>query len=575
LIFGSICSGIEAASVAWLSLDWQCSFMSEIEAFPRAVISHHYQDTPLHGDFTTIQTGQYAPIDVLVGGTPCQPFSVTGLRGGMADARGNLALEYLRLAERLRPRWIIWENVPGVLSSAGGRDFGSFLGGLAECGYGWAYRVLDAQYFGLAQRRKRVFVVGRLGDWRRAAAVLFEPESLRGHPAPGREARERVAASLTRGADSGGKGGYAGRRREDDVNLVANPLVTHSLRADGFDASEDGTGRGTPLVACVFDMRRSSPQQGALRETLHASEAGALAPRDRRSGVSAVRRLTPRLRECERLQGFPEIEKSVTILVCCSDRQKTAALAEIQNHRSPPYVWSADESGLKHDAESAERLSSISLLGQEWPVVLNARIDFERGAVAIHSRGRLLWSASDAVAAKWSLPLLPPADFVRVAAPMMHSLVPVTRDGAAASPLNMQPSLPALRGSAFAPVSGSEINALAKDADLFTSAASKLTRSTTSGVGQNSRNSAQTLEIWSCCVAAVIGGFIPEITSSGSSFALNIEGVSGYTAIPYRGKMASDGPRYRALGNSMAVPVMRWIGQRIAMMDAPRRSMFD
>jgi DNA (cytosine-5)-methyltransferase 1 len=132
--FGSVCSGIEAASAAWLPLGWRCQFMAEIEAFPRAVLSHHYPETPLHGDFTTIQAGQYGSIDVLVGGTPCQSFSVAGLRGGMADARGNLALEYLRLAERLRPRWIVWENVPGVLSSADGRDFGSFVGGLAECG---------------------------------------------------------------------------------------------------------------------------------------------------------------------------------------------------------------------------------------------------------------------------------------------------------------------------------------------------------------------------------------------------------------------------------------------------------
>jgi len=196
MIYGSVCSGIEAASVAWHPLGWRASFLSEIDAFPRAVLKHHYQDVPLHGDFTTIRQGDYEPIDVLVGGTPCQSFSVAGLRGGLADERGNLALEYIRLAQRLRPRWLVWENVPGVLSSGAGRDFGSFLGGLVECGYGFAYRVLDAQYFGLAQRRKRVFVVGYLGDWRRAASVLFEPESLRGHPAPGRETGERVARHL-------------------------------------------------------------------------------------------------------------------------------------------------------------------------------------------------------------------------------------------------------------------------------------------------------------------------------------------------------------------------------------------
>lgn len=156
--FGSICSGIEAASVAWLPLGWRCEFMSEIEAFPRAVLRHHYPETPLHGDFTTIREGEYGAIDLLVGGTPCQSFSIAGLRGGMADARGNLALEFLRLAQRLKPQYLLWENVPGVLSSNDGKDFTAFLDGLEEIGYVADVEILDAQYFGLAQRRRRVFV---------------------------------------------------------------------------------------------------------------------------------------------------------------------------------------------------------------------------------------------------------------------------------------------------------------------------------------------------------------------------------------------------------------------------------
>lgn len=182
--YGSVCSGVEAASVAWEPLGWKPSFFSEIDKFPRRVLKHRFPEVPLHGDFTTIEADQYEPIDLLVGGTPCQSFSIAGLRGGLGDDRGNLALEYLRLADRLRPRWLVWENVPGVLSSNGGRDFGAILGGMAELGYGFAYRVLDAQFFGVAQRRRRVFVVGYLGDWRCATAVLFERQSLSGHPAP-------------------------------------------------------------------------------------------------------------------------------------------------------------------------------------------------------------------------------------------------------------------------------------------------------------------------------------------------------------------------------------------------------
>ncbi|WP_254634205.1 DNA cytosine methyltransferase [Mesorhizobium sp. GbtcB19] len=221
LTYGSVCSGIEAASVAWEPLGWRPAFFSEIEAFPSAVLAHHYgsnlpgeplskNGVPNHGDFTKIP-GDAGPVDLLVGGTPCQSFSVAGKRLGLDDPRGNLALEYVRLAKRLGARWVVWENVPGVFSSADGRDFADFLGFLAgrrigvprggwqnagivagiPGSYGLAWRVLDAQYVrvdgyprAVPQRRRRVFVVGYSGDWRRAAAILFEPEGMQGNPAP-------------------------------------------------------------------------------------------------------------------------------------------------------------------------------------------------------------------------------------------------------------------------------------------------------------------------------------------------------------------------------------------------------
>lgn len=198
--YGSVCSGIEAATVAWHPLGWKPSFFSEIEQFPRAVLQHHYPNVPCHEDFTTIGANQYEPINLLVGGTPCQSFSIAGLRGGLDDYRGNLALEFLKLAQRTQPKWLVWENVPGVLSSNKGRDFGSILGGMVECGYGFAYRVLDAQYFGVPQRRRRVFVVGCLGNSARAAAVLFERESLSGNIAkakPKSVKNGEIAGTLT------------------------------------------------------------------------------------------------------------------------------------------------------------------------------------------------------------------------------------------------------------------------------------------------------------------------------------------------------------------------------------------
>jgi len=195
----SVCSGIEAASKAWEPIGWEPVAFSEIEPFPSAVLKHHWPKVQNLGDMTqheqwNIQSGS---VDLLVGGTPCQSFSVAGLRQGLKDPRGNLMLTYLAIAERLKPRWLVWENVPGVLSSNGGKDFGSFLGALGELGYvDWAYRILDAQWFGVAQRRRRVFVVAHLGEGNLAAKVLFESESVRRDTPPSRETRQGVATNV-------------------------------------------------------------------------------------------------------------------------------------------------------------------------------------------------------------------------------------------------------------------------------------------------------------------------------------------------------------------------------------------
>jgi DNA (cytosine-5)-methyltransferase 1 len=191
----SVCSGIEAASVAWQHLGWHPIGFSEIEKFPAQVLAHHYPLTPNLGDMTNYKQWRFdEPIDLLVGGTPCQSFSVAGLRKGLEDPRGNLALTYVGLLDHFKPKWFIWENVPGVLSSNGGQDFSAFLSALAYIGYGFAYRVLDAQYFGVPQRRRRVFVVGHSGGWEHPAKVLFEPGCLSRDLTKGRKKREETPA---------------------------------------------------------------------------------------------------------------------------------------------------------------------------------------------------------------------------------------------------------------------------------------------------------------------------------------------------------------------------------------------
>lgn len=384
LVYGSVCSGVEAASLAWRPLGWRPAFFSEIDPFPRAVLERKFNaqvwepcvqknGIPLRGDFTEIRDGDHEPIDLLVGGTPCQSFSIAGKRLGMDDPRGNLALEFLALARRLRTSWLVWENVPGVLSSFSGsehaesqvragrhgtvaegvedRDFALFLSFLRECGYGFAYRVLDAQYVrvdgfarAVPQRRRRVILVGYLGDWRPAAAVLLEPEGMRGDPAPSRETGQSVAALTAAGVGTCG----ADDNQAQAGHLIGcpdvSPAVTskwpaevaptlnahfgekmgledqhalngaglfvpgaHTLSAEGFDASEDGTGRGTPLVPVVGF-------HGSQDTIIHGDKAGPVARNQGQENCIAfhkpvatqyaVRRLTPR--ECERLQGFPD-----------------------------------------------------------------------------------------------------------------------------------------------------------------------------------------------------------------------------------------------------------------------------
>lgn len=336
--FLSVCSGIEAASAAWHPLGWHAAAVAEIEPFPSAVLSHHFPEVPNLGDFTRIIRSpalqqNIGDVSLLVGGTPCQSFSVAGLRGGLSDERGSLALEFVRLAAVLRPRWILWENVPGVLSSGGGRDFGSILGALAQLGYGWAYRVLDAQYWGVPQRRRRVFLVGHSGGSPNGPAqVLFEREGVRRDSAARGQARKEVAGTF-----GGGPGSRGWSSDTDRMTFV--PEVVGALCADkhrGYSGQDAYTGRliSQPLPFDTTQVtppaNRSRPESGA---PCHPLSAGAHPPaicfpwqigatqqmsvdvekaptliKNQTPAVSSVtigvRRLTPT--ECERLQGFPD-----------------------------------------------------------------------------------------------------------------------------------------------------------------------------------------------------------------------------------------------------------------------------
>lgn len=311
--YGSLCSGIEAASVAWEPLGWQPAWFAEIEPFPAAVLKHHWPHVPNRGDMSKFKEWPNEPINLLVGGTPCQSFSVAGLRRGLADPRGNLMLTYLAIANQYRPEWLVWENVPGVLSSNRGRDFTAFLNGLAELGYGFAYRVLDAQYFGVPQRRRRIFVVGRVGSWQRAAAVLFERESLQGHPGQGGAPQENPAAFIEgsfgtyRQSATGGTLKASGGAQQGGSETL---LVVHGRqdpctdnRAFALDCQHSGNTNVVCIAGNIIGRQHHSGGNGVGADdsgicyTLTATDRHAV------SDGFQVRQFTPA--ECERLQGFP------------------------------------------------------------------------------------------------------------------------------------------------------------------------------------------------------------------------------------------------------------------------------
>jgi len=299
--YGSVCSGVEAASLAWEPLGWQPQWFSEIDKFPSAVLQHHWPDVPNLGDMTSNEFRSNAtPVDLIVGGTPCQSFSVAGFRKGLDDQNGNLALEFCRIIDRATPRWFVWENVAGVLSSNGGRDFGSIVGAMAEIGYNVAWRILDAQHFGTPQRRRRIFLVGHIGaDGREAAAVLFEQHSLQGYSAPSENTQQAKTETVAPAVTSGPPFSRTGNKRiEADALIVVAETVGPLTARKGRNAGASNDDITANHLICV--NAREDPIFLSGKDL----PLGAL---DRGHAIATpmqVRRLTPR--ECERLQGMPD-----------------------------------------------------------------------------------------------------------------------------------------------------------------------------------------------------------------------------------------------------------------------------
>lgn len=535
------------------------------------------------------------PVGLLVGGTPCQSFSVAGLRKGLEDPRGNLALTYVGILDHFRPKWFIWENVPGVLSSAGGRDFGSFLGAVGEVGYGWAYRVLDAQYFGVAQRRRRVFVVGCLGDWESAGKVLFESHSLSRDNPPSREKRQgtpsNTEGSLTYGGSNRecadtvtskwakGSGGPSG----NECGLFVAQTVYETHPADSrvkemgevcqTVTSRWGTGGGTntagPKVIQAYSIREDAKANNFSATELEVSTAlKALQPSVQShhaqtfiAGNMAVRRLTPR--ECERLQGFKDVKNFCIINVWSTENQKNCAIAEEQSLRSLILAGVAERKDHQESASFVKKLSHLNYQQTSKPVVLTVQLDLERKSLVILNQERLPLYVNSAKEQNWFRHQVLQEDFVQLIAKLNTLLEIKTLIGKAELQHIDNNFFHHLIGREYVNLFGQEIEELVKDAEKFTQKTNECLKSITSEVGQNSQTLDVLCQTLCCCVVAVISGFIQKQTPAEFLYAIEVEITKGYTVIPWKKGESPDGHRYKALGNSMAVPVMKWIGERI------------
>lgn len=537
----SVCSGIEAASVAWEPLGWRPVAFSEVDAFPSAVLAHHYPSVPNWGDMTRFEDWPDADVDVLVGGTPCQDYSIAGQRLGMAGSRGQLTLTYVEIAARYRPSWILWENVPGVFSSNGGRDFARFLGDLtgqslavpdggwknsgivAGIGdaYGIAWRVLDAQYIrtrrfagAVPQRRRRVFVVGYLGDWRAAAAVLFDAASMRGDPPPRREQGKGLAGPPADGARGGGGLGTDIDRAGGLIPEIANPLTARMHKGVNTTMDEGQTMVAQPIA---FDCKGSEAQvdESGATPTLRAmGHAGSHANAGGQLAVAA-----PLMAGMSKSSARMPQEQGalVPVAVAFQDRFRGD---DGRGYDRPPPV--------------SEGVCGTLETVKPWQVAVAVDV---KGALAPHGA----------------------VDLSDVAFPLKAS---DHKDPQSVIAFDAQ-------------AGGNTGLAIGEDV-----------AGTLHGGGEHGGRSAVAFDMRGRDGGAQMEG--PHDTaniraaSGGSSRSYvatrwavrrltpreceRLQGFpDGYTDVPYRNRnWTPDGPRYKALGNSMAVNAMEWLGQRIA-----------
>ena len=477
----SLFSGIEAATVAWEPLGWEPVCFAELDPFPCAVLEHRYPHVPNVGDVTKVNWKKFkGKCDVVVGGSPCQSFSVAGKREGLSGESG-LMFEYIRAVREVRPRWFLWENVPGALSSEGGEAFRQLLSEMDKLGYGLAWRVLDAQFFGVAQRRRRVFLVGRLGACP-PVEVLFEPEGMRGDHPSSREKRQELAAAAERGASSAGfkfhqgaGAGNIGWESEQPPTCTAdwhNQAVCIQGSMIGRSDANGPQGSGIEQDGASFTLNCTDRHAVLSSQCIPINEM--IATRGNKLG---------------RGTGFGVgDDKDQSFTITCNHPH---AVAFAQNTR--------DEVRIVGDGTLSGALAASQGMKQTTYVCETANTN-SNGLGAYESD------------------LMKTLDTNNSAAVAVDPVICMADDNAKA----------------------------AIDEDM--------------------------------CGSLKVGGRAPSIAQGRMVVRrltpMECERLQGFqddwTKVPYRGKPAEecpDGPRYKAIGNSFAVPVVRWIGERIAMAD--------
>ena len=523
-----MCSGIEAASVAWHSLGWTPVGFSEIEPFPCAVLAHNFPKVINYGDMSkfrdwSIRAGD---IDLLVGGTPCQSFSVAGLRQGLNDPRGNLMLTFLAIAEHLKPKWILWENVPGVLSSNGGRDFASFLGALGQLGYGFAYRVLDAQWCrthghprAVPQRRRRVFVVGCLGDQRSAAKVLFESESLQRYSAKSKATRQGTAADVEEGVGSG-----------DDGRLLGSNIVG-SLNTS--DAKMIGTQYVNENKCVVESFVKAKRAQSSTNDEGWVESSGLIGGIDYEHNAHGPNDVTgPLLKGSPTGGGHP----LPAIAFCKSKR----ACSTTDNETWVEGVVAPTQNAF----DVGDTRATTAILFENHPN--DSRVtgphDVAPSCVSRYGTGG------------GNVPLVIPA--VAIQGTVIGRQDHNGPGGSGCSNGGEMFTLTSrdVHAVAFQQNTRDEVRLINGDGQIAGALAAE------SGMKQQNYLAHQS----GPCLAVAPTMQVRRLTPTECE---RLQGFpDGWTAIPWKKKSADDcpdGPRYKALGNSMAVNCMEWIGERI------------